>query len=326
VTREPERFGAPWDAWLSNATPADAEPEALAGVDGVEHAALLGGSDIAIGNQPSVWVQAFFPVDGVPVSEPLIVEGRPPVADDEIVLGRLTLDAAGAEVGDRIEVRATGPGEPLEFEIVGVAMVTDGAEPNVGQGAIVTPAGMNEVEPGSRALGNLAMKVTDGPDREETLGELRDLFPSLVEPFPIPTTLLNAERVSGLPLLLALGAATLAGATFAHALVVSIRRGRRELAVCRVLGFTPGQVRLAIATQATVLALGSVAVGVPLGVIGARWGWRVVAEAFGLVTEPRVPVAVAVLCAAAVVVVANLSAASTWAATRRRTAEILRTE
>ena len=107
----------------------------------------------------------------------------------------------------------------------------------------------------------------------------------------MPTSLLNAERVADLPLLLAIGAAVLAAVTFAHALLVSARRSRRELAICRALGFTHGQVRTTLSTQAVALAATAAVLGVPLGVIGARLGWRVLADAFRRRhPAPRTPV------------------------------------
>jgi putative ABC transport system permease protein len=233
----------------------------------------------------------------------------------------------GAEIGERVHLRSVGEDETDAFEVVGVAMVTDGAEPNVGHGAVVTPEGMDSIERGTLTNAVLAVAVADEADRDRTLAALRDRFPSLVDPFPVPTSLLNAERVADLPLLLALVAAALAAITFAHALVVSVRRSLRELAVCRVLGFTHGQVRSAVSTQASILAGTAVVLGVPLGVIGARWGWRILADAFGVVTEPRVPLAVAAACVVAVVALANLAAVpSARSAARRPTAEILRSE
>jgi hypothetical protein len=327
VTDESHRFGAPWDAIAQTANEGDPEPTALAEIDGVDHAALIGGTDVALRSDPMVWVQALFPIEGVPVSDPVIVEGRAPAADDEIALGTLTIERAGVRVGDRVQLQPQGDARLRSFEVVGVAMVTDGAEPNVGHGAVVTPAGMNSIEKGTIETAVLGVSVAEGADRDQTLAQVRDLFPSLVDPFPVPNSLLNAERVAGLPVLLALVAAALAGITFAHALVVSVRRSRRELAVCRVLGFTHRQVRMAVSTQATVLALAAILLGIPLGIIGARWGWRVLADAFGVVTEPRIPVVVTVACVAVVLLLANLTAApAAWSAARRRTAEVLRSE
>jgi hypothetical protein len=216
----------------------------------------------------------------------------------------------------------------LPFEVVGEVMVTDGFEPNVGDGGLVTPEGLDRIdESAARSELQLGIEVTDGPGREQALEHLRETVPGTITPFPVPATLANAERIADLPLLLAAGGAVLAAITFAHALVTSVRRNRRQLAVCRVLGFTGRQVHGAVATQATALALAAVVVGLPLGIICARWGWRVMARAFGVGSEALVPVWVVLVCGLGVVLVANLAAAppSRWA-TRRRPAEALRAE
>jgi hypothetical protein len=82
-----------------------------------------------------------------------------------------------------------------------------------------------------------------------------------------------------------------------------------------------------VATQATVLALAAVVVGVPLGIIGARWGWRTLARSFGVVSGPLVPVWVVLASAAVAVLVANLAAGPpTLSTTRGRPADALRSE
>jgi ABC-type lipoprotein release transport system permease subunit len=68
-------------------------------------------------------------------------------------------------------------------------------------------------------------------------------------------------------------------------------------------------------------------VGLPLGIIGARWGWRTMARSLGVSTGPIVPAWVVVACGAVAVALAVLAAwpPSGWAA-RRRPADVLRTE
>jgi putative ABC transport system permease protein len=321
---DPIRFGAPWDAGVSAG---QADPETVDRVDGIAHAAILGGTEVRIGDQPDVWVQALFPIRGVPLSQPVLIDGRGPVSDDEIALGSRTLERAGAEIGDRVPVVAKGSPGVRRLTVVGRTMVTDGAEPNVGLGGIVTPAGMERIEMGTADDGVLALGIEPSADRSAVLAELRRAFPTLEAPFPVPSSLDNAQRISSLPLLLALMAALLAAITLAHALVVSVRRNRRELAVCRVLGFTRAQVGSAVCTQATLLAATAVVLGVPLGVIGARWGWRTLAHAFGIAVEPRVPPGVIAACVVGVLLLANLTALPTArAASRRRTAVVLRSE
>jgi len=329
VTGAPDRFGAPWDAKVSGGGGFDTPEEAasaLSELPGIASAAGIAGTDVTIGDEELVWTQALHPMGEVPTTVPVIVSGRAPSADDEIALGLVTRDRTDADVG--ADVTVTGEGsEPLTYRVVGLTMVTDGAEPNVGRGALVTPEGLARVDPFAREQLELAVDVVDGPGREEALDGLRRTFSATSVPFPVPSSLANAERIAGLPLLLAAGAALLAAITFAHALIVSVRRNRRELAVCRVIGFTRGQVHTAVSTQAALLAVAAVVVGVPLGIVGARWGWRAMARAFGVPTGPLVPAWVVVTCAAVTLVVALAAAApsSAWT-TRRRPGEALRAE
>ena len=75
------------------------------------------------------------------------------------------------------------------------------------------------------------------------------------------------------------------------------------------------------------LAATAAILGVPLGVIGARLGWRVLADVFGVVTPPLVPLPAALACVAGIFVLATLTVLpSAGAAARRRTVEVLRSE
>ena len=197
-------------------------------MEGIDHAAVLGGTDVSTPGDSSLWVQAFRPVAGVPLSEPSVVEGRGPSGRQEIVLGALTMRQAGLDLGDRLLVTPTGEDRAVAFEVVGRAMITDGAEPNVGHGALLTPAGLDRIEAGGFVDAPIAISFVPGADRDRTLAELKWQLPAATTPFPVPTSLLNAERVADLPLLLAIGAAVLAAVTFAHVLLVSARRSRRS--------------------------------------------------------------------------------------------------
>ena len=67
--------------------------------------------------------------------------------------------------------------------------------------------------------------------------------------------------------------ATLALGTLAHALLTSIRRRRRELAVLKTLGFVGGQVRSAVRWQSLTMTGIAAVVGVPAGIASGRWLW-----------------------------------------------------
>ena len=80
----------------------------------------------------------------------------------------------------------------------------------------------------------------------------------------------------------------------AHAIVVSVRRGRHDLGVLRALGFRGRDVGATVAWQAVALAVVGGAIGIPLGVLVGRFVWRAVAEGTGVRTVYELP-AVAVL-------------------------------
>jgi hypothetical protein len=83
----------------------------------------------------------------------------------------------------------------------------------------------------------------------------------------------------------------------------------------------------AIAWQATLVAVAAAVVGIPFGLIGGRWGWRLIADRAGLQSISTTPLVVVALAAAVAVVVANLIAL--WPAmqsARHRLADALRAE
>jgi predicted lysophospholipase L1 biosynthesis ABC-type transport system permease subunit len=100
--------------------------------------------------------------------------------------------------------------------------------------------------------------------------------------------------------------ALLASLAVGHALVTGVRRRRRDFAVFKTLGFRRGQVRAAVAWHATLLAAVGLAVGIPLGLLGGRWGWELLARSLGVSTAAWYPLVPLLLVAVLVVAVANL--------------------
>ena len=144
---------------------------------------------------------------------------------------------------------------------------------------------------------------------------------------PEPTDLVNFGRIQNLPLILAAILALLAAATMAHLLVSSVRRRRTDLALLKMLGLDRGQIKRAVAWQATTLALIAAVVGIPLGVAAGRTGWAGVASGLGTVVRPVTPVALLAAVVPATIILANLVAAGPAAfASRVRPAVALRGE
>jgi ABC-type lipoprotein release transport system permease subunit len=121
--------------------------------------------------------------------------------------------------------------------------------------------------------------------------------------------------------------ALLAIATVAHALVTTVRRRRHDLAIMRSFGFTARQSRVAIAWQATLLAVAGVVIGVPLGLVVGRAIWRTLAREFPVDYAPPIAILVVLIVIPAAVLIVNAIAVLPGrAAARIRPAEALRVE
>ena len=124
-----------------------------------------------------------------------------------------------------------------------------------------------------------------------------------------PSSIGDFGGIQGLPTLLAALLALTAAAALAHALVTSVRRRRRELAILKTLGFVRGQILAAVTWQATTLAGVGLLVGLPLGVALGRFIWNRFAEDLGVVPEPIVPAGSTLLIIPATLLLATLIAA-----------------
>jgi hypothetical protein len=98
------------------------------------------------------------------------------------------------------------------------------------------------------------------------------------------------------------------------------RMGNRSAqTLLKILGFVRGQVSQTVAWQATTFALLAALLGVPFGIAGGRWAWRLVADQLGVASGPVVPSAPVLAIAAGALLAANLAAAGPgWAARRVR--------
>jgi ABC-type antimicrobial peptide transport system permease subunit len=142
-----------------------------------------------------------------------------------------------------------------------------------------------------------------------------------------PDQLIGFGDVPALPAILGGVLAVGAIATLGHAVLTSVRRRRRELAIFKTLGFVRGQVALTVAWQTSTIAAIAALVGIPLGVAVGRWAWTVFASQQGTVAEPVVPLWTVLLLLPAALLLANLVAAIPGRfAARTSPALVLRTE
>jgi hypothetical protein len=256
-------------------------------------------------------------------SAPTVLDGRAPRAPGEVLLGTKTLDALDLRIGDRVAVRS-GP-RAVRLRIVGRAVLPSSKFNKLSEGAAFSFDDFKRIRPEAAAYA-LQARIATGADRDAALDRLALIFdgPSIAVR---PTDVGDFGGVEALPLLIIAVFAGAAAAALAHALITSVRRRRRDLAILKTLGFTRNQVVTAVAWQATAVAAIGLLVGLPLGLGIGRFAWNVFAEDLGVVPEAVTPVGLTALVVPATIVLANLIAAlPAQTAARTRPALVLRAE
>jgi FtsX-like permease family len=282
-------------------------------------AAVGASSRLEVGGK-LVGVHAYDDVKGrVP---PTVVEGRAPTRPGEILLARKTLDALDLQIGDSVEIRRGA--RAAAMRVVGLGVVPEGEWVKFGEGAALTFEGFKRVVPDA-ILFQVHLNVASGEEHEAGMTRLERQYDW---PGPArPSSIGDFGGIQGLPTILAALLALTAAAALAHALVTSVRRRRRELAILKTLGFVRGQILAAVTWQATALAAIGLLVGLPLGVAAGRFVWNVFAEDLGVLPEPVVPAGWTLLIVPATLLIAVLIAAIPGRmAARTQPALILRTE
>jgi FtsX-like permease family len=276
-----------------------------------------------------------------PAIGPRILDGRGLDGPGQVVLGPATLAALHKRVGDEITVRLGPVIRGARLKIVGTAALpalgdTLGVHPSLSTGAVlpvsvVSQASLYEGGPesgpnailvrmrpgvspaaGLRSLQRIASeydRIAHSPQVIAHAGPTALELVANVLPVQRPAEIVNYRSMGTMPVILAGGVAAGAVAGLGFALVASVRRRRRDLALLKTLGFTRGQLAGAVAWQSTVAAVVGVIIGVPLGIAAGRWLWTLFARELSAVPEPVIPVASVILAAVAALVLANLVAA-----------------
>lgn len=335
VAREPERFGAGWEYAVGGffaAGDLDAIA-ARAAEDPVitDASALLSSGPVELDGVPAFWVMSIEGLKGDLGS--VIVDGRAPMADDEIAMAPSTLASLGLDIGDRFEgmpaLVADGSAGDVElvgpFTVVGVALISDDARTvGPGKGVVVTEATRRRIDPAVSPM--LVVRTDPSTSPRDAARHLMNEYGMVSVPSP-QADVANLVQLRSTPWVIALLVGILAAAALGHALTTLVRRSRHEAGVLRSLGFTSDQLLRTVCWQATGVAALALAVGVPLGVVLGRWCWTLVAEQVGLATGPVVGLAVPLACVVGVVLVANaIAIPSGWRESRRPVAESLRAE
>lgn len=262
-----------------------------------------------------------------------IIEGRYPVADDEVALGTKTLRNAGLTIGDRApfpgSIEACGGKEregcAVPYRVVGrIVFWGEDADPDVG--AAFSRAGQSKLRGGDSFTDFLIRAAAGVPSAAlvKDLEGVHGVDATLPEP---PTNIDNLTHVRSMPWILGGILAVLAMAILVHALTTCVRRHRRELAILKTLGFVRRQTVSTVAWQATTLTALSLAVGLPLGFVAGRGAWRLLADRLGVLPIHASPIGAVVAGSIGLILLANLVAALPGrAAARVWPAVVLRSE
>lgn len=283
-------------------------------------------------------VGGFIAFDGSARVGPSVITGRKPSQADEIMLGPRTISSLGLHVGNEVDVIGQAgtwddPGEETSTRMrivgTGLAPMTE----SLGRGAVVTLEGLRRLSPDATEQAWF-VRVPPGSDRAAVVSAYRSGFPrsmrKSIESFGMERfelSALNLEQIRSVPVLFAVIMGSMAAAVLAHVLAVASRARRRDIAVLRALGFSRGQTLRTVAWQSTIYSVGSLAIGIPVGVLLGRLAWRTYAVHLGAVPEAATPlVACLAVAVAALALGGVLAIVPAWRAARTPAAVALRAE
>lgn len=269
---------------------------------------------------------------------PTIISGRAPNGPREIALGARFVKSLHTAIGKTVSVTPLDPngdqplGAPFPMRVVGTTITPQFffSQTSSANSAVVSEAFTSNIKLDPSLTDSSAyvrfsrgVKLDAGVARVNEVSEGSAFVVRRSE----TSDLSNLRRISNLPSILAALLALMAAATLAHTLISSVRRRRTELAVLRALGFVRGQVGLTVAWQATTIIVIALTIGLPLGAVAGRWGWKVFVDQLGYVPLPIVPLLSVLLAIPVSLLLANIIAGvPARAAARTQPAVALRAE
>jgi hypothetical protein len=266
----PARSAIPFDVGIADVTRDDLEGEIL-------DSPLVG--DIAVIASAPLALEGLA-IDGHAVEELRgsldigLEAGRLPRTPDEITLGLRAAQDLDVATGDTVTAQQPGA-EERELAVVGVGVVPTFNGEELGLNALLTTEGLAENATAAPFTG-AAVEVAPGQD----VGELSDLLASRFEADAeaIPVAVQNLEELGGLPAGVAAIVGSIAVLALVNALIVAVRRRRRDLAVLRSMGFTRRQTAVSVVVMSLAIVAIGVLFGLPIGLAVGATLWRLTAS------------------------------------------------
>ena len=208
-----------------------------------------------------------------------MLDGRAPVGSNEILVGSTTMRRQGIEIGDQVEI--SGPNGSQTVVVVGRTVVPiSGAHRRPTKAwSCHSTRSWPSVAPGpSRtSTSNRWCSPRAAPSDVAAVGrEIEGDGAALDGPFR-QASVTSLGEVRGIPFYVAGFTAFIGTLAVFHALFVTSRRRRGDLAVLRALGYRPRQAGGVINWQGFFLGLASFVIGCPLGLMVGRLLWTTIA-------------------------------------------------
>ncbi|MBI5089733.1 MAG: ABC transporter permease [Actinobacteria bacterium] len=305
---DPTRQGDNYDIAADNGAeriPDDAMAM-LADSPAVQSVELYTATQVEVGGTSEVVaLSGHEPFRGEPI-DPVLLDGRQPIGDDEIALGRVTAHRLGLSIGDDIDL--ADDDFHATYRITGIVVPTAiGGNDLLGQGAVVTARGYDRLDPQREP--HAALVDLDRAAPQAAVDELAAaLGGDLDTPRQRPPAIISMSRITFVPYVLALLLAALATIVLAGAVYSSIRRRDHQVAVLRALGADRRWLIVSEAWHAAAATIVPTAVGVPIGLIAGRLVFRTYADDRGMVSTPVTPVGLGLGLLAALLVAAVVAA------------------
>jgi predicted lysophospholipase L1 biosynthesis ABC-type transport system permease subunit len=334
----PRAQGWNWDVLVGNPNDQSEHEQATAkqlardpDVSGYAAIALIAGANQGTATIDGHLVPFAIALDPLKGSvHPTLVAGHPPRAANEIVLASKTLQDLHRRLGQSVQIPT--PTGVQTLRIVGEMIspsVGDLLTNGMGEGAWISGTAIHrqlgaQTGPQATAQGLpeavfdlFLVRYAHGVTPAAGLASLQRQFGHDVLMHVPPEDVINLQSVDQLPYLLTALVVVLGVATVGNALVVSVRRRRRDLAILKTVGFVRRQVAGVVAWQASSIGVVALLIGLPVGVAAGRWAWDAVANGLGSSAPTIVPALALVAVVPCVLVVANLIAAAPgWSAAR----------
>lgn len=339
----PRSYGWPWDvaAMHGFGYESDLSLDDIAGVVGgnadvADWTAIAIRTGVTVNGQP---LTALVGYDRTTEVDLPVLDGELPTTADEIAIGANVARDGGLQVGDTVEVGATGS-VPITASVTGIVVLptlgpfrAERTAPGVGALLAETTLSPEEarwaasfygvrLQPGTgevaRARALTGIAATDSGGIMIGVG-----YPTAVR----PSEIVDARSTLVVPIIVSVAFAIVSAASLAVATWASTRARRRELAILRTLGFSGSQLRTSIRVQAVATTAAALAVAAPVGVIVGRALWRAFASQLGVVTDPADAWGlVAAIVAAGVLVAAAMAEIPARIAGRAKPADGLHAE